>query len=77
MEGDDESLSAFSIDRYNGRVILKKTLDFEKRIEYKMRVTASDGKHTTSATLVASVSDVNDNVPQFSQPYYQFALQSK
>lgn len=74
MDGDDKSLSKFAIDRYSGRVVLKKTLDYESRKEYRLRITASDRKQTATTLLIINVTDENDNAPVFDDLYYQFAL---
>lgn len=70
-------LSTFAIDRYSGRIILKHQLDFEIRNEYRLRITASDRKHSANTLLIVTVSDENDNPPVFKDFYYQFALSSE
>lgn len=64
----------FSIDRFSGKVVLKKSLDFEDTQEYKLKVIASDMKHVAQTTLTIRVTDVNDNLPVFSQSFYQSTL---
>lgn len=71
---DRAALHYFSIDRFSGKVVLKKPLDFEEVQEFKLRLTASDAQHTAQTTLTIRVTDVNDNSPQFAQPCYQAAL---
>ncbi|KAJ3658411.1 hypothetical protein Zmor_010149 [Zophobas morio] len=69
-----EDLEFFSIDRFSGKVILKKKLDFESWQEYKLKIEASDTAHTAKTTLTIKVTDVNDNSPAFSQLVYQANL---
>ncbi|XP_044255905.1 protein dachsous [Tribolium madens] len=69
-----EDLEFFSIDRFSGKIILKKMLDFETWQEYKLKIVASDTAHTTKTTLTIKVTDVNDNAPVFSQLVYQTNL---
>lgn len=70
----EEDLKYFSIDRFSGKVILKRKLDFESWQEYKLRITASDMAHTAQTTLTIKVTDVNDNAPVFTQIAYQANL---
>jgi protocadherin-16/23 len=71
---NDEDLKVFSIDRFSGKVILKKKLDFESWQEYKLNIVTSDTEHTAKTTLTVKVTDVNDNPPVFSQLVYQANL---
>lgn len=64
----------FSIDRFSGKIILKRPLDFEDLQEYKLKITASDTAHSAQTTLTIKVTDVNDNSPVFSQSSYQCTL---
>lgn len=75
-EGNDDS-SAFSIDRFSGKIILTKRLDFETKKEYKLGVTASDTAHTAQTSVIIRVTDVNDNAPAFWRPAYQTILLGK
>lgn len=76
MDGNEESLSTFAIDRYTGRIILKKPLDYEIQSQYRIRIFVSDRKHTANTLLIITVSDTNDNPPIFRDLYYQFVLSS-
>lgn len=67
---DKETLSAFEIDRYSGKIILKKSLDYEMRHEYELRVTASDSKYVANSSLLIQITDVNDNAPVFDKLAY-------
>lgn len=69
-----EETNEFSIDRFSGKIILGKKLDYESKKEYKLAITASDTAHTAQTTLIIRVTDVNDNAPAFWQPAYQVAL---
>uniref|UniRef100_A0A6P7F7B9 Protein dachsous n=1 Tax=Diabrotica virgifera virgifera TaxID=50390 RepID=A0A6P7F7B9_DIAVI len=67
-------LQYFSIDRYSGKVVLKKPLDFELWQECKIGIVASDMAHTAQTTLTIKVMDVNDNAPVFLHPSYFASL---
>ncbi|XP_067622961.1 protein dachsous [Eurosta solidaginis] len=57
--------SLFALDRYSGKVILKRHLDYEDYQEYQMEIIASDTAHEVRTTLTVRVSDDNDNAPIF------------
>ncbi|XP_046803384.1 protein dachsous, partial [Lucilia cuprina] len=65
--------SIFAIDRYSGKVVLKRHLDYEQRQEYQLEIIASDAAHEARCTLTVRVGDENDNIPEFEQPTY-FAM---
>ena len=52
----------------DGRVVLRKALDYESRSNYFLRVIASDGEHQIATTMEIIVTDINDNSPRFSSP---------
>lgn len=55
------------------RILLAETVDYEEAKQYLLTVLATDtGVHplNTHTTINISVSDSNDNAPQFSQPSY-------
>lgn len=60
----------FSIDRYGGKVVLRRRLDAETRSEYSLQVVASDGIHEATTDLIVRVTDLNDNAPRFQQSAY-------
>ena len=60
----------FEIDKYLGRIILLKPLDYEKQSTYQLNISAYDGIHHTYQTFKIQVLDENDNVPQFSEHIY-------
>ncbi|XP_072754595.1 protein dachsous isoform X1 [Anoplolepis gracilipes] len=64
----------FSIDRYGGKVVLRKRLDAETRSEYSLQVIASDGIHEATTDLTVRVTDLNDNAPRFERAVYVAVL---
>ena len=68
------SYSPFTIDRFSGKIILIRELDFETQKEYRLRVIASDTAHTAHTELVVRVTDVNDHTPKFDSVVYQGSL---
>ncbi|KAL0831595.1 hypothetical protein ABMA28_002378 [Loxostege sticticalis] len=64
----------FSIDRYSGKVVLNKPLDYETQIMYKVNITASDSEHIARTTLTIKVTDINDNAPIFDDISYNRIL---
>ncbi|XP_055849639.1 protein dachsous [Episyrphus balteatus] len=71
---DEENTSIFAIDRYSGKVILRKRLDYEMQQEYQLEIIASDTAHEARTTLTVRVTDENDNAPIFQQPAYYTML---
>lgn len=67
----------FAIDRFSGRIVLKKHLDYEMKQEYGLKISASDTSHIAYTTLSIRVTDVNDNQPVFQQPAYHVSLPGK
>lgn len=72
-----ELTSMFAINRFNGKIILKKPLDYELKQMYKLRIKASDKNHTAETTVVIKVLDANDHAPSFDRPVYQAVLSGK
>ncbi|CAH2077043.1 unnamed protein product, partial [Iphiclides podalirius] len=70
VQGDN----TFSIDRYSGKIVLNKPLDYEMRQEYEVNITASDTEHVARTTLTIKVTDVNDNSPVFDEISYNRVL---
>ncbi|XP_076655070.1 dachsous cadherin-related 1 [Halictus rubicundus] len=60
----------FSIDRYGGKVVLRRRLDAETRSEYSLQVIANDGMHEAVTDLIVRVTDLNDNAPRLQQSAY-------
>lgn len=73
MQGDNR----FSIDRYSGKVVLNKLLDFETQKMYEINISASDSEHIAKTTLTIKVTDVNDNAPIFDDISYNRILPGK
>ncbi|XP_044201132.1 protocadherin Fat 4-like [Thunnus albacares] len=64
----------FSIDPVSGMVSVAGALDRETKAEYNLQVIAEDqGRpvRSSTATLLVQVSDINDNVPKFSEAEYE------
>ena len=58
----------FIIDAHTGAISLNKDLDFETKTFYRFHVIASEPRNnpqTTATTVEISVTDVNDNPPEF------------
>ncbi|RLV84253.1 hypothetical protein DV515_00016305 [Chloebia gouldiae] len=72
LEGD--MADTFGVLRYGGHIALTGPLDHEQRSHYTLTLRASDTRHETEANLTVLVEDVNDNVPTFTQVFYQVLL---
>ncbi|KAM3963659.1 dachsous cadherin-related 1 [Aphomia sociella] len=70
LQGDNR----FTIDRYSGKIVLNKPLDFEAKKLYEVNITASDSEHIAKTTLTIKVTDVNDNTPVFDEISYNRIL---
>ena len=69
--------SAFAIRSSDGIVTVAKTLDRETVAKYQLKVTAVDGgvpSNTGSASLIVTVSDINDNEPTFTVSSYSTSV---
>ena len=66
---DGDTISSFSIDR-TGALLLVQPLDYEERSTFTLTVQVSDGMHFASTSLTISVTDVDDEPPQFDAPAY-------
>ena len=73
IQGDN----SFSIDRYSGKIVLNRPLDFEAKKMYEVNITASDSEHVAKTTLTIKVTDVNDNSPVFDDISYNRILPGK
>ena len=65
----------FSINAENGTIVLQKSLDYEMKKLYELRVEASDGRFSTSANVSIHVDDYNDNSPVFTDCKTSVTLQ--
>uniref|UniRef100_A0A665UT02 Cadherin domain-containing protein n=1 Tax=Echeneis naucrates TaxID=173247 RepID=A0A665UT02_ECHNA len=66
--------AVFSVDPVSGMVSVAGALDRETKAEYELLLVAEDqGRpaRSATATLLVQVSDVNDNVPEFSASQHQ------
>ncbi|CAG4999572.1 unnamed protein product [Parnassius apollo] len=70
VQGDN----TFSIDRYSGKIVLNKPLDFETKKQYEVNITASDTEHVAKTTLTIKITDINDNNPIFDEISYNRVL---
>ena len=53
-------------------MVLRKTLDYEKRDSYTFTVYVTDGRRNDSARINVSVLNINDWDPRFKYPQYEF-----
>ncbi|KAK0418580.1 hypothetical protein QR680_013653 [Steinernema hermaphroditum] len=70
VQGDTD---LFGIDSRSGLLYLNKGLDREDKEQYEITVQATDlgtPRLASTAEVVVTVVDVNDNAPVFEQPYY-------
>lgn len=71
-------MESFGVSPNSGWIFLKKQLDRERTSAYTLRILASDNgapRNTATATVHVSVSDYNDNDPQFSRDIYEFSVE--
>lgn len=73
-DANDVDTTIFSIDKFSGKIVLLKPLDYEDRQEYQLKILASDTAHVAQTSLTIRVSDVNDNFPAFQQVAYHSSL---
>ncbi|XP_033220193.1 protocadherin Fat 4 isoform X2 [Belonocnema kinseyi] len=71
LVGAVEDLERFSVTN-SGELILKGTLDYEKRIQHSFLVHVTDGHHNDTARVNISIEDVNEWEPRFRHPRYEF-----
>ncbi|XP_043251458.1 protocadherin-like wing polarity protein stan [Colletes gigas] len=71
LVGAIEDLERFSITN-SGELILKGTLDYERRIQHSFLVCVTDGHHNDTSRVNVSVEDVNEWEPRFRHPRYEF-----
>ncbi|KAG7199209.1 hypothetical protein KM043_018080 [Ampulex compressa] len=71
LAGAFEDLERFSITN-SGELILKGTLDYERRMQHGFLVLVSDGHHNDTSRVNVSVEDVNEWEPRFRHPRYEF-----
>lgn len=67
----DDTSKYFSIDYYNGEVMLKRTLDYERCKMYEFTVKATNLVNLfDSAHVTINVMDANDNAPKWNETSY-------
>ncbi|XP_044014866.1 protocadherin Fat 4 isoform X2 [Aphidius gifuensis] len=71
LEGLSEELEKFSIT-HTGELVLKQTLDYEKKIQHSFFVHTTDGLNNDTARVNVSVEDINEWDPRFRHPRYEF-----
>lgn len=62
--------SPFDVDSRNGSVTVKMALDRETVSRYSVTVQVTDGLYITRKTLNITVTDINDNSPEFDEGSY-------
>lgn len=77
VPGSDESdaLLPFNVERSTGKIIVRSSLDRERRKQWKMtiRADAAGGVHAIT-TVTVDVGDVNDNAPAFHGDYEKLTI---
>lgn len=66
---------AFQVNGSTGEIITRKALNRTTQSKYTFNVTAADSgnpRQHSSCVVMVTVSDANNNVPQFSRPFYSF-----
>jgi hypothetical protein len=71
-EIDDDG--AFTIDEKTGQICTARPLDREQRALYELLVTADDGRFVSWVPLSFTVTDENDNAPQFEHERYHVTV---
>ena len=64
----------FTVDESTGEISTSQSLDREVESTYTLLVLANDGLFSDNATIVISVTDVNDNPPIFNETLPAFSL---
>ncbi|KAL7302437.1 hypothetical protein TKK_0005089 [Trichogramma kaykai] len=71
LAGADEDMERFAITN-SGELILKGTLDYERRIQHSFLVHVTDKHNNDTARVNVSIEDVNEWEPRFRHPRYEF-----
>ncbi|VDO06978.1 unnamed protein product [Rodentolepis nana] len=64
ISGSESVGTLFEVEK-SGRVVLRRSLDFETWKSYTLPISVTDGDFTTETTLHVAVADVNDEAPRF------------
>ncbi|KAG5675437.1 hypothetical protein PVAND_005341 [Polypedilum vanderplanki] len=71
ISGDD---GKFTLDKHQGVLKLRDTLDRETKDLYKLVIRVTDSVQYTETTISIQVTDSNDNPPVFTEPAYSFDI---
>lgn len=78
VEGDDNQ--DFSMDQSSGTLRIQKTLDYERKSSYVLKIQAEDSGVSVrydTATVSIGITDINDNAPIFfHSPYYAYVQEN-
>ena len=69
-----EDSDEFHIDKSTGALILKSALDYETKQSHEIIVEVTDDLHVATATVIVTISDVNDNAPVFQSASYRYVF---
>ena len=69
-----EDPDEFHIDKSSGALILKSALDYETKQSHEIIVEVTDDLHVATATVIVTISDVNDNAPVFQSASYRYVF---
>ncbi|KAF2353702.1 Cadherin [Trinorchestia longiramus] len=71
---DTDGGELFSVDRTTGTLSTAGPLDREYQSQYEVQVIVSDGSLWTVTPVYVTVSDINDNAPQFLETVYRVSV---
>lgn len=71
---DGDENNDFFIGRDNGKILLAKQLDWERKSAYNLSISISDGVHEISTQLNINVIDINDHRPEFNESVYRIDI---
>lgn len=60
----------FAVGKFSGEIFLTKSLDYETKKFYSLKIIANDSLYAVEKTVNVSVRDVNDQSPVFEKNYY-------
>ncbi|XP_022668153.1 protein dachsous-like isoform X2 [Varroa destructor] len=72
-----EESDSFKVVARTGAIMLKRSLDYELRQQYRLILVARDGGQPTrtgNTTIIVEVQDVNDNAPVFEHESYRVTI---